>query len=113
MADGRRTLADISRAVNNFDRNPSRVIFGGSNNAAAPSRGRAAGSGTERRGHRGRAPSGRSSRRSASSNRVNEFQSGEVFFVIGRDDAIVGLGYGGYNRVERASGPPLGGTVSH
>ena len=34
MADGRRTLADISRAVTNFDRNPSRVIFGGSNNAA-------------------------------------------------------------------------------
>jgi phospholipid/cholesterol/gamma-HCH transport system substrate-binding protein len=34
MADGRRTLADISRAVNNFDRNPSRVIFGGSNNPA-------------------------------------------------------------------------------
>src|ERR1700754_1944771 len=31
MADGRRTLADISRAVNNFDRNPSRVIFGGGN----------------------------------------------------------------------------------
>jgi phospholipid/cholesterol/gamma-HCH transport system substrate-binding protein len=36
MADGRRTLADISRAVNNFDRNPSRVIFGGSNNAPPP-----------------------------------------------------------------------------
>ena len=36
MADGRRTLADISRAVNNFDRNPSRVIFGGGNNAAQP-----------------------------------------------------------------------------
>jgi phospholipid/cholesterol/gamma-HCH transport system substrate-binding protein len=34
MADGRRTLSDISRAVNNFDRNPSRVIFGGGNNAA-------------------------------------------------------------------------------
>ncbi|MBN8990856.1 MAG: MCE family protein [Rhizobiales bacterium] len=34
ISDGRRTLADISRAVNNFDRNPSRVIFGGSNNAA-------------------------------------------------------------------------------
>jgi len=34
MADGRKTLADISRAVNNFDRNPTRVIFGGSNNAA-------------------------------------------------------------------------------
>ena len=44
ISDGRRTLADISRAVNNFDRNPSRVIFGGSNNAtpaepaAAPAR---------------------------------------------------------------------------
>jgi phospholipid/cholesterol/gamma-HCH transport system substrate-binding protein len=36
MADGRRTLGDISRAVNNFDRNPSRVIFGGGNNAAPP-----------------------------------------------------------------------------
>ena len=36
ISDGRRTLSDISRAVNNFDRNPSRVIFGGSNNAAAP-----------------------------------------------------------------------------
>src|SRR5215470_11493883 len=38
MTDGRRTLGDISRAVNNFDRNPSRVIFGGgssSNNAQA------------------------------------------------------------------------------
>jgi phospholipid/cholesterol/gamma-HCH transport system substrate-binding protein len=31
---GRRKLADISRAVSNFDRNPSRVIFGGGNNAA-------------------------------------------------------------------------------
>ena len=31
MTDGRRTLADISRAVNNFDRNPTRVIFGGGN----------------------------------------------------------------------------------
>lgn len=37
MVDGRRTLADISRAVNNFDRNPTRVIFGGgsSNTQAA------------------------------------------------------------------------------
>ena len=37
MADGRRTFGDISRAVNNFDRNPTRVIFGGgsSNNAQA------------------------------------------------------------------------------
>jgi phospholipid/cholesterol/gamma-HCH transport system substrate-binding protein len=36
MSDGRRTLGDISRAVNNFDRNPSRVIFGGGSSAAAP-----------------------------------------------------------------------------
>src|SRR5215472_13069516 len=34
MADGRKTLGDISRAVNNFDRNPTRVIFGASNNSA-------------------------------------------------------------------------------
>jgi phospholipid/cholesterol/gamma-HCH transport system substrate-binding protein len=41
MTDGRKTLGDISRAVNNFDRNPTRVLFGASNNsnsqAAAPS----------------------------------------------------------------------------
>src|SRR5215813_381111 len=36
MADGRRTLGDISRAVNNFDRNPTRVIFGASNGAQQP-----------------------------------------------------------------------------
>jgi phospholipid/cholesterol/gamma-HCH transport system substrate-binding protein len=36
MADGRKTLADISRAVNNFDRNPTRVIFGASNNNPQP-----------------------------------------------------------------------------
>src|SRR6476659_4165038 len=36
MADGRRTLSDISRAVTNFDRNPSRVIFGGSNATPQP-----------------------------------------------------------------------------
>ena len=36
MADGRRTLADISRAVNNFDRNPTRVLFGASNSSAPP-----------------------------------------------------------------------------
>jgi phospholipid/cholesterol/gamma-HCH transport system substrate-binding protein len=35
MTDGRRTLGDISRAVNNFDRNPTRVIFGASNGAQA------------------------------------------------------------------------------
>lgn len=35
MADGRRTLSDISRAVNNFDRNPTRVIFGGGSPAPA------------------------------------------------------------------------------
>ncbi|ACF02979.1 MlaD family protein [Rhodopseudomonas palustris] len=33
ILDGRRTLADISRAVNNFDRNPTRVLFGPSNTA--------------------------------------------------------------------------------
>lgn len=36
MADGRRTLGDISRAVNNFDRNPSRVIFGGGSSTPPP-----------------------------------------------------------------------------
>jgi phospholipid/cholesterol/gamma-HCH transport system substrate-binding protein len=39
MTDGRRTLGDISRAVNNLDRNPTRLLFGagGSNsNATAP-----------------------------------------------------------------------------
>ncbi|MBR0704241.1 MCE family protein [Bradyrhizobium diazoefficiens] len=35
MADGRRTLGDISRAVNNFDRNPTRVLFGASTSAPA------------------------------------------------------------------------------
>jgi len=33
MADGRKTLSDISRAVNNFDRNPTRVLFGASNSS--------------------------------------------------------------------------------
>ncbi|OKO76511.1 MlaD family protein [Bradyrhizobium sp. AS23.2] len=33
MSDGRRTLGDISRAVNNFDRNPTRVLFGASNSS--------------------------------------------------------------------------------
>src|SRR5438270_6320420 len=42
MADGRRTLGDISRAVTNFDRNPSRVIFGGGNATPAPEPQRAA-----------------------------------------------------------------------
>jgi phospholipid/cholesterol/gamma-HCH transport system substrate-binding protein len=38
IADGRRTLGDISRAVNNFDRNPTRVLFGASttDNRGAP-----------------------------------------------------------------------------
>jgi phospholipid/cholesterol/gamma-HCH transport system substrate-binding protein len=36
MSDGRKTLGDISRAVNNFDRNPTRVIFGASNSAQQP-----------------------------------------------------------------------------
>jgi phospholipid/cholesterol/gamma-HCH transport system substrate-binding protein len=36
IIDGRRTLADISRAVNNFDRNPTRVLFGAGQKDAAP-----------------------------------------------------------------------------
>ncbi|HLZ00676.1 MAG TPA: MlaD family protein [Bradyrhizobium sp.] len=35
MLDGRKTLADISRAVNNFDRNPTRVIFGASGTSSS------------------------------------------------------------------------------
>jgi phospholipid/cholesterol/gamma-HCH transport system substrate-binding protein len=34
MIDGRRTLGDISRAVNNFDRNPTRVLFGASSSSS-------------------------------------------------------------------------------
>ena len=34
MTDGRKTLGDISRAVNNFDRNPTRVLFGASNSSS-------------------------------------------------------------------------------
>ena len=34
MNDGRRTLGDISRAVNNLDKNPTRLLFGPSNTAA-------------------------------------------------------------------------------
>ena len=41
MSDGRRTLGDISRAVNNLDKNPTRLLFGAGNSgtpapAAAP-----------------------------------------------------------------------------
>jgi phospholipid/cholesterol/gamma-HCH transport system substrate-binding protein len=40
MTDGRRTLGDISRAVNNLDRNPTRLLFGaGGSNASAPAEG--------------------------------------------------------------------------
>jgi phospholipid/cholesterol/gamma-HCH transport system substrate-binding protein len=35
MTDGRRTLGDISRAVNNFDRNPTRVLFGASSSSSS------------------------------------------------------------------------------
>jgi phospholipid/cholesterol/gamma-HCH transport system substrate-binding protein len=37
MADGRRTLADISRAVNNLDRNPTRLLFGAGNSTSPAS----------------------------------------------------------------------------
>jgi phospholipid/cholesterol/gamma-HCH transport system substrate-binding protein len=33
MTDGRRTLGDISRAVNNLDRNPTRLLFGAGNSS--------------------------------------------------------------------------------
>jgi phospholipid/cholesterol/gamma-HCH transport system substrate-binding protein len=33
MSDGRRTLGDISRAVNNLDRNPTRLLFGASSSS--------------------------------------------------------------------------------
>ena len=36
ISDGRRTLAYISRAVNNFDRNPTRVLFGASSSSSTP-----------------------------------------------------------------------------
>ncbi|MEH2475756.1 phospholipid/cholesterol/gamma-HCH transport system substrate-binding protein [Nitrobacteraceae bacterium AZCC 2161] len=37
MMDGRRTLGDISRAVNNLDRNPTRLLFGaGTSSTPAP-----------------------------------------------------------------------------
>jgi phospholipid/cholesterol/gamma-HCH transport system substrate-binding protein len=34
MLDGRKTLGDISRAVNNLDKNPTRILFGPSNATA-------------------------------------------------------------------------------
>jgi phospholipid/cholesterol/gamma-HCH transport system substrate-binding protein len=53
ITDGRRTLGDISRAVNNLDRNPTRLLFGASNTAPAaappPAPGPAAPAPTERR----------------------------------------------------------------
>src|SRR4051812_44030894 len=36
MTDGRRTLGDISRAVNNLDKNPTRLLFGAGNSSSAP-----------------------------------------------------------------------------
>ncbi len=36
LSDGRRTLGDISRAVRNFDANPSRIIFGGGGSSTTP-----------------------------------------------------------------------------
>jgi phospholipid/cholesterol/gamma-HCH transport system substrate-binding protein len=36
MSDGRRTLGDISHAVNNLDRNPTRLLFGAGNSTPAP-----------------------------------------------------------------------------
>src|SRR3954463_7151498 len=36
MVDGRRTLSDISRTVNNLDRNPTRLLFGPANASSPP-----------------------------------------------------------------------------
>ena len=49
MADGRRTLGDISRAVINLDRNPTRLLFGPAANASAPAPAPAAAPAAERR----------------------------------------------------------------
>jgi phospholipid/cholesterol/gamma-HCH transport system substrate-binding protein len=50
MSESRKTLADISRAVNNFDRNPTRVIFGASSSSqAAPAPAPPAAAASERR----------------------------------------------------------------
>ena len=71
MADGRRTLGDISRAVTNFDRNPSRVIFGGGNAAPAAEPPKACGS--RAGGARGAATAcARGRRRSAAQDAVGE-----------------------------------------
>jgi phospholipid/cholesterol/gamma-HCH transport system substrate-binding protein len=50
MTDGRRTLGDISHAVNNLDRNPTRLLFGpGNSSASAPAPAPAPTAATERR----------------------------------------------------------------
>jgi phospholipid/cholesterol/gamma-HCH transport system substrate-binding protein len=50
MSESRKTLADISRAVNNFDRKPTRVIFGASSSSqAAPAPAPPAAAASERR----------------------------------------------------------------
>src|SRR6201994_4765894 len=50
MTDGRRTLGDISRAVNNLDRNPTRLLFGpGNSSASAPAPAPTPAAATERR----------------------------------------------------------------
>jgi hypothetical protein len=41
----------------------------------------------------------------ASAQRVDDFNSGEVFFVVGDHDAAVCFGHGGDDRVERAPRP--------
>jgi len=49
IADGRRTLADIDRAVNNLDKNPTRLIFGASNTAPAAASASVPAAATEKR----------------------------------------------------------------
>jgi phospholipid/cholesterol/gamma-HCH transport system substrate-binding protein len=38
--DGRRTLGELERTIRNLDRNPSRVLFGGSSGGSVPQYGR-------------------------------------------------------------------------
>src|SRR6202043_4094670 len=49
MSDGRKTLGDISRAVNNLDRNPTRLLFGAGTSSAAPTPAPAPAAATERK----------------------------------------------------------------
>ena len=81
MSDGRRTLGDISRAVNNLDRNPTRLLFGAGNSGRAGGGAAAeAGARLPRRRKRDKseavaAPRTRQPNRTRRSNRVGRYLS--------------------------------------